>query len=141
MMRLVPLATLFALILGLLGCRTRATPTAEPSSAPVVTVKAGDLLQEYSANAVAADAKYKGKLIQVSGKFGSAQKAPLMGYAVQLLPEDAPDVNASAVQCFIVESAEPDVAKLQPEQMIKIQGTCDGQVLSQVKLSRCVLVK
>ncbi len=141
MMRLVSLATLFALILGLLGCRTRTAPTAKPSAAPVATVKAGDLLQEYSTNAVAADAKYKGKLIQVSGKFGSAQKAPLLGYAVQLLPEDAPDVNVSYVQCFIVESAQEDVAKLQPEQLIAIQGTCDGQVLGQVKLSQCSLVK
>ncbi len=141
MMRLVCLAPLFALILGLLGCKTRTTPAAGPPAAPAATVKAGDLLKEYSTNAVAADAKYKGKLVQVSGKFGSAQKAPLLGYAVQLLPEDAPDVNASTVQCFIVESAEADVAKLQPEQMITIQGMCDGQVLSQVKLSRCVLVK
>jgi hypothetical protein len=141
MMRLVSLATLFALILGLLGCRTRTTPPAGPSAAPVATVKAGDLLNEYSTNAVAADAKYKGKLLQVSGKFGSAQKAPLLGYAVQLLPEDAPDVNVSYVQCFIVESAQEDVAKLQPEQMIVIQGRCDGQVLGQVKLSQCSLVK
>jgi starvation-inducible outer membrane lipoprotein len=141
MNRLVPLATLLVLILGLLGCRTRPAPKAESPAAPAVTVKAGDLLQEYSTNAVAADAKYKGKLVQVSGKFGSAQKAPLLGYAVQLLPEDAPEVNASAVQCFIVESAEADVANLKPEQMITIQGTCDGQVLGQVKLSRCVLIK
>jgi len=141
MTRLVSLATLFALILGLLGCRTRTTPVAGPSAAPAATVKAGDLLQEYSTNAVAADAKYKGKLVQVSGKFGSAQKAPLLGYAVQMLPENAPDVNASAVQCFIVESADAEVAKLQPGQMIAIKGTCDGQVLGQVKLSQCLLVK
>ncbi len=141
MIRIVSLAALFALILGLLGCRTGTTPTAGPSAASVTTVKAGDLLKEYSANAVAADAKYKGKLIQVTGKFSSAQKAPLLGYAVQLLPEDAPDVNVSYVQCFIVESAQEDVAKLQPEQMIALQGTCDGQVLGQVKISQCSLVK
>ena len=141
MTRLVCLAILFALMLGLLGCRTRTAPPTGASAAPAVTAKAGELLTEYSTNAVSADAKYKGKLLQVSGKFGSAQKAPLLGYAVQLLPEDAPDVNVSAVQCFIVDSAESDVAKLQPEQMITIQGTCDGQVLGQVKLSRCVLVK
>jgi hypothetical protein len=141
MTRLVCLAILFALMLGLLGCRTRTAPPTGASAAPAVTAKAGELLTEYSTNAVAADAKYKGKLLQVSGKFGSAQKAPLLGYAVQLLPEDASDVNTSAVQCFIVESAEADVAKLQPGQMITIQGTCDGQVLSQVKLSKCSLVK
>ena len=141
MMCLVSRVTLLGLILVLLGCRSRTAPTPGPSNAPAVSVKAGELLKEYSTNAVAADAKYKGKLVQVSGKFGSAQKAPLLGYAVQLLPEDASEGNVSAVQCFIVEDAKEDVAKLQPEQRITIQGTCDGQVLSQVKLSQCSLIK
>jgi hypothetical protein len=140
MLRLVSLVILFTLLLGLLGCRTRTAATGGAPAEPALTVKAGELLQEYSTNAVAADGKYKGKLLQVSGKFGSAQKAPLLGYAVQLLPEDAAEVSA-AVQCFIVESAEADVAKLQQGQMITLQGTCDGQVLSQVKLSKCTLVK
>src|SRR5262249_17257449 len=141
MKRLVSLAILFTLSFGLLGCRSRSAPSGGPPPVPTAHVKAGDLLKEYSTNAVAADAKYKGKLVQVSGKFGSAQKAPLLGYAVQLLPEDAADVNLSSVQSFIVESAAQDVAKLQPEQKLRMQGRWDGQVLGQVKLSQCTLVK
>lgn len=139
MERVVCLAALVAL--GLVGCRTHATPTPAAPAAPPVKVKAGDLLKEYGTNAVAADAKYKGKVIQVSGKFGSAQKAPLLGYAVQLLPEDAGDVNLSGVQCFIVESAQAEVANFQPGQAITMQGTCDGQAVGQVKLSNCTVVK
>jgi hypothetical protein len=138
MTRLVRGAVLFPLALGLLGCHTPAAPT---PAGPATAVKAGDLLKEYSANAVAADAKYKGKLLRVTGKFGSAQKAPLMGYAVQLEPEDGGELNLSEVQCFIVESAEADVAKLQPGQVVTVQGTCDGQAVGQVKLSQCTLVK
>jgi len=141
MMRLVSLASLLALALGLLGCKTRTPPKPAAPTEPDATVKAGDLLKEYSTNAVAADAKYKGKLLKVPGKFNSANKAPLLGYAIQLNPEDAPEASLSYVQCFIVESAEPEVAKLQPGQMITVMGTCDGQVLGQVKLSKCVLVK
>jgi hypothetical protein len=141
MTRLVPLATLLVLTAALPGCRPKPPPPPAAPPAPAATVKAGDLLKEYGSNALAADAKYKGKLIRVSGKFGSAQKAPLLGYAVQLLPEDAGDVNLTAVQCFIVDSAEPDVAKLQEGQQITLQGTCDGQAVGQVKLSKCTLVK
>jgi hypothetical protein len=141
MLRFVSLATLLALTLGLVGCKSKTPPKPAAAPTPAVTVKAGDLLKEYGTNALAADGKYKGKLIQVSGKFDSAQKAPLMGYAAQLLPEDAGDVNLSYVQCFLAESAEPDVAKLQPGQLITLQGTCDGQVVGQVKLSKCTLVK
>jgi hypothetical protein len=141
MPRLVLRAALLAVTLALLGCGPRTGPTPAPPAAPAFTVKAGDMLKEYGANAVAADAKYKGKVVQVSGKFGSAQKAPLLGYAVQVLPEDAGDLNLSGVQCFILESAEPDVAKLQPGAMVTLLGTCDGQVVGQVKMSKCTLVK
>ena len=141
MPRLVCWVPLLALTLGPLACQSHTPAPPAAPVAPAATVKAGDLLKEYGSNAVAADAKYKGKVLQVSGKFGSAQKAPLLGYAVQLLPEDAGDVNLSDVQCFIVESAEPEVAKLQPGQMITLQGTCDGQVVGQVKLSKCTIVK
>jgi hypothetical protein len=141
MARLVLLVTWFALTLGVVGCGTRQAPVEGPSGTPSATLKADTLLTEYGTNAVAADAKYKGKVIEVSGKFSSATKAPLLGYAVQLLPEDAAEVNTSYVQCFIVESAQPDVAKLKPGDKIRMRGTCDGQVLGQVKLSQCIVVK
>src|SRR5262245_58369237 len=130
------------LALGLAGCTSKPAPTTEPA-APAATVKAGDLLGEYAANAVAADAKYKGKPLKVTGKFGSAQKAPLMGYAVQVLPADGGggDAGLSGVQCFIVESAQADVANLKPGDDVTLVGTCDGQVLGQIKLSKCTVVK
>jgi hypothetical protein len=140
MMRFICLATLLALAVSLAGCKTQPPPKKDPPPA-AVKVKAGDLLKEYSTNAIGADAKYKDKVIAVSGKFSSVQKAVLLGYILQLLPEDAGDLNASYVQCVLAESAVADAGKLQPGQMITVEGTCDGQVLAQVKVSKCVLVK
>jgi hypothetical protein len=124
-------------LLTLLGCTTKEQKSPPPSG-NAVAVKAGDLLTEYGTNAVAADSKYKGKLLKVTGKFGSAQKVPLMGYAVQLLPEDA-DISLSGVQCFMLESAVAEVGKMQQGQMVSIQGVCDGQVAGQVKVSKCTV--
>jgi hypothetical protein len=123
------------------GCGKTPAPAPAAPVAPAAKVKAGDLLAEYGANAVAADMKYKGKVIQVSGKFGSAQKAPLYGYAVQLLPEDAGDATTSSVLCIIVEAAKEDVAKMKADQPITMQGTCDGQVVGQIKMTKCTVVK
>ena len=141
MTRLVGRLAVLALTGCLVGCPTGSGPKAPPPSGPPVSVKAGDLLTEYGTNAVAADGKYKGKVLRVIGKFGSAQKAPLMGYVVQLLPEDAGDLNLSGVQCVIVDSAQADVAAMQQGQMVTLEGTCDGQVLGQVKMSKCTVVK
>lgn len=127
-------------LLPLLGCQS-GSGKAPPPTGPALVVTAGEMLKEYAANAVAADAKYKGKLVRVSGKFGTAQKAPLLGYAVQVLPEDAGEVNLSGVECFVTEAAQADVGRFQPGQMVTLEGTCDGQVLGQVKMTKCVVVK
>jgi hypothetical protein len=137
-----PILCAAVLALALMGCKSR-TPTTPAAAPAAITVKAGDLMQAYGgdANALAADAKYKGKLLQVTGKLGSVQKAPLMGYVATLLPEDATDLNLAGVQCFLQESAEADAAQLQPGTIVTLQGTCDGQTLAQVKLSKCTVVK
>lgn len=140
MIRVLPGATLVALIVSVVGCKKVETAPPAPLK-PEMKVKAADLLKDFSGNAVAAEAKYKGKVLQVSGKFGSAQKAPLYGFAVQLLPEDAPDVNMSNVLCIISESAKDDVAKMKENDSISLIGVCDGQSVGQVVLKKCIVAK
>ncbi len=143
MIRLVTSAAFFVLALSPLGCGKATTPATKSAPAPALAVKASTLLKEYAENAVGADTKYKGKFLKVTGKFGTAKKAPLLGYAVQILPEDgAPgDLNVSSVQCFIDESAMEEVGKFKPGQMIAMEGICDGVVLEQIKLSKCTVAK
>ena len=52
----------------LAGCQKLPPPPPPAPVKPDASVKAGDLLQEYAANSVAADAKYKDKNLQVTGK-------------------------------------------------------------------------
>lgn len=139
MTRLVACAALVAL--AVVGCQKQAPPPPPPPAKPDASVKAGDLLQEYAANSVAADAKYKDKILQVTGKFASATKAPLLGYSVQLVPEGGGEVDTAVVMCFIGEAAKDDVAKMQPGQTVTMQGRCDGGTLGQVKLAKCTVVK
>ena len=120
------------------GCGRRAAPA---PAAPAIPVKASELLGDYAANAVAADDKYKGQVLQVTGSFGTAQKI-LGTYAVQLLPEGNADLTSlNGVMCVITESAQADVAKMKANDRVTLQGICDGQVLGQVKLTRCTVVK
>ncbi len=141
MPRMLCAAALLALLLGLAGCKTKKPPKASTPEAPAATVKAGDLLNEYSANALAADAKYKDRVIQVTGKFSSVQKT-LLVYTLQLMPEDAGDLNASMVVCTLTEEGQAAAAQLQPGQKVTVQGTCGGQVIpGQVRMSQCRVVQ
>ena len=142
MTRLVCHAVLIALVLSVLGCKSK--PPAQPAApaGPDVKVKAGDLIKEYADNAIAADAKYKGKVVQVTGKFNSAPSMVVVGYIVQIAGDDADELNSSFVQCTLEEGAAKDLAKFQKGQPITMQGTCDGTpVPGQVKMSKCIVVK
>jgi hypothetical protein len=122
------------------GCKTEKANVPPPSGDPI-PVKAGDLISDYASNAVGADGKYKGKLLKVTGKFSSASKVPLMGYAVELVGEDQ-ELNSSAIQCFILESAQAAVGNMKQGQIVTLQGICDGQpVPGQTKMSKCTVVQ
>lgn len=141
MARLLCAFTLFAVALSPAGCKKQKQAKPSEPETPVASVKAGDLLNEYSANALAADGKYKGKVIQVTGKFSSVQKT-LLVYTLQLMPEDAGDLNASMVICTLTEEGQAAAAQLQPGQKVTVQGTCGGQVIpGQVRMSQCRVVQ
>ncbi len=141
MSRLLLPVTVLAFTLNFVGCAPK-TETKPAAPAKVeAKVKAGDLLKAYSSNVIAADDKYKGKVIQVSGKFGAVQNAPLYGPTIQLLSDDAGDISTSNILCVITSEARADAGKLKEGDAITIQGQCDGQVLGQVKMTKCTVVK
>lgn len=143
MNRLLLPVIVLALALNCVGCAKTETKPAAPAKVEA-KVKAGDLIDAFTKNSVAAEGKYKGKVIQVSGKVASIQKAVLLGHDVQVVAEDAPEPVeiGSGVHCFISEAAKRDVETLKPGDKVTMQGTCDGSVLGgQIKVSKCTVVK
>ena len=81
-------------------------------------------------------------MVQVTGKFSTATNMVVVGYVVQIVGDDAGELNSSFIQCTLQEGADADLAKFQAGQPITMQGTCDGTPLpGQVKLSKCIVVK
>ena len=123
------------------GCKSKTPPPPAPEPTPAPKVKAGDLLKEYGTNAIGADNKYKGKRLQVTGKFQSVNRMLGVGYIVQLTGEDTDELNTAFIQCTVHESAKEDVGKMQPGQIVTLEGTCDGMLIpGQLKLSQCTVV-
>lgn len=135
---------IFCLFVGVVvltaGCTVQTEPKATaPQKSPPIEVKAGDLLKEYASNALAADGKYKGKRIIISGKVDSIRKAPLYGYILQVVSDDPNDLTG--IQCILGHKPPPEAEQLKEGDAVKVIGTCDGQVLGQLKISRCELAK
>jgi hypothetical protein len=129
-------------LLVLAACKPPDQPKAGPDPVgPQVSVKADDLLKDYQSNALAADGKYKGKRIVITGKVGSVQKAPLYGYVLQLMPFEANELSLTGVTCILGHEPQPEVAQLKEGDSVKVIGTCDGQVVGQLKIAKCLLMK
>jgi len=123
------------------GCTPPKTEPAPPPTGQEMQVKAGDLIKDYQSNALAADNKYKGKRMTISGKVGSVQKSGLYGYVLQLMPEEDNDFSLTGLMCILGHEPPPEAAALKEGDAVKVTGTCDGKTVGQLKISRCVLAK
>lgn len=143
MYRLICRTFVFVVLIGLVGCGGGNAPAPTKPAVPGTKVKASELLKAYSGNVLAADTKYKGKLLRVTGKFSTSRRIPIVNhYIVQLVAEDATnDPTFTFIQCILLKSAEADVANMKEGQIVTFEGECDGDVTGQIKLSNCMVIK
>ncbi len=103
-------------------------------SIPVASLSAAVLFGEYHANELAADAKYKGRPIEVTGVVKSIG-SDILGTPYIAL--DAGDRTAFSVQCMFDDN--DGLVILNQGDRVRIRGTCNGKMLN-VVLDDCILV-
>jgi hypothetical protein len=106
------------------------------TEAPAYTLSAADLVREYEANEIAADLKYKGKIV-------------LLGGTVKLRGKDiidtlyvAYDVGnpVTTVQCYFNARHARRIADVALGQYIQIKGTVDRKMIN-VIIRNCSIVE
>jgi hypothetical protein len=109
--------------------------------ARTVVVAAADLLKEFGKDAAAADRKYAGKYLEISGV---VERGGRGRHDAPFVVLTGPDENAKLkVECFFDladRKAESRIKRLDKGQSITVRGEYDGQV-SNVQVRECVLVK
>lgn len=98
---------------------TTIASTPKTTAVSAIEVTAEQLYDEYYANQVAADAKYKGKIVKVTGVVSSIGKDILDAPYVVLT---SGEVFEWGVQCTFSEADESALAQLSKGQTISIQG-------------------
>ena len=101
-----------------------------------IAVSATDLMQAYEDNQIAADAKYKGKILIVKGTINK------MGGDNQ--PSVLLDTNniAWGIQCVFPRESVSSLASLRTGQTIRIEGKCNGRRYNaSVVLQDCSIVR
>jgi len=103
-----------------------------------MTVSAIQLNADYQANQISADAKYKGKLIDVTGTINTIGKDVLNDPYVTL---NTSQYSAFEVQCMFSQVDKSKLASLSSGQIITLQGIVNGQTLTNVIIDGCSIVK
>jgi hypothetical protein len=136
---------LAALLLGggawfaiMLACASPEQEEADVSSQPPeVTTSAAQLSHDYEANEVAADARYKGKIVQVTGTVDSVGKDITDTMYVSLNGGDQYQI-IGLVQCFFSASHQSQLAQMQKGMMVTVKCKCDGK-FGNILMKGCVM--
>lgn len=112
----------------------KTTETEIATETPALSVSAGQLYADYEANGVAADEKYKGKVLRVTGKVNSIDRDILETIYVTLQGDE----YFGDVQCFFAEDHVRTASQLSKGQTITVKGKCDGKLMN-VMLKGCVI--
>ena len=107
------------------------------SKEEVITVGVEELCTSYEKNEVAADKKFKGKLIKITGKVDDIKKDLLDNLYVTLRRQK--DFEICQPQCFFEDEYEDQLANLNKGQTVTIIGRVDG-LLGTVSIKEAQLV-
>jgi len=118
---------------------TASNASSNPATAsqPPIKVSASALSQAYDSNEVAADAKYKGNVVDVSGTIDTIGKDILGTPYVSLKTSE---YSIIGVQCMFSQSDEAALAALSSGQTITLEGTVSGKTI-EVIVDGCSIVK
>ena len=101
---------------------------------PTIRVDASTLYAEYQANQVAADQKYKGKVVVVSGIIDRIGKDLLDQTLIHMGKS-----SLAGVDFTFVKSDSSSIANLKKGQTVSVKGRIDGELLTSVMLKDCTL--
>ncbi len=107
-------------------------PKVTSDSNPSVTISASKLYKEYNENEIAADEKYKGKIIEVTGVIRDIGNDIMDNAYITLVGNE----YFGDIQCYFNEKSV--VAKLSKGKRITVIGSCSGLMIN-VQINNCIV--
>lgn len=105
------------------------------SQASSYRLSANQLYSEYESNEVAADSKYKGRVVVVSGTIQNIGKDIMDDAYIVIGGEGFLD----GIQCMFTKGQQSSVARLSKGQHVTVKGEVSGKMLGNVLVNKCTL--
>lgn len=98
-------------------------------------ISAGSLIGEYRENEVAADERYKGRALAVTGIVDTIGKDIVDNMYVTL--GGSKDSEIGSVQCIFSDKHKHELSQLRKGQIVRVVGICKGKMIGNVLLRQC----
>ena len=108
------------------------SPKVTSDSNPSITISASKIYKEYNENEIAADEKYKGKIIEVTGVIRDIGNDIMDNAYITLVGNE----YFGDIQCYFNEKSV--VAKLSKGKKITVIGSCSGLMIN-VQINNCIV--
>ena len=119
-------------ILATLGCTTEEEVEdeieREATSATIIQITALDLIAEYEANEIAADQKYEGKILDITGAIDDFGE-DIFG-TKYLTFSDGSEFSITGVQCYFSDKHVSQLANLRKGQIVTARGKGNGKLFN-----------
>ena len=137
MTRYLPLSLPPCVLLLILGCANdRSIEQEIQRKRASYSITAADLFREYEENGTAADAKYKGKVLVVSGRVANTGKTTLGAVYIIFSANNI----GSGVDCRFAGEREKKILSIRKGSEVTVRGRCEGKPLA-VLLRGCKLIE
>lgn len=110
----------------------------QPAAPAPIKLTADALYNAYTNNQVAADAKYKGNIVEVTGVINSIGKDILGNPFVAL---NVGGYSELGIQCTFSQADESQLTSLSSGRSVTLEGTVSGETITIVGLDGCSVVK
>jgi hypothetical protein len=109
------------------------------TAVPIIQVTAASILAAYEDNAIAADQKYKDKILDISGPIDDFGE-DIMGTKYLTL-SDSSEYSFETIRCMFSDEHVNQLATLKKGQTITARGKSDGKLIINVVIRGCSIVK
>jgi len=115
-------------------------PTSTYEDEPAAySISAKDLFNEYRSDKEAADKKYPGQVIEISGKFKSIEEADSLIIVVFALAEGM--FGDEGIRCTMLKKYDEKAKLLVGNSEIKLKGYCTGYNETDIIIEKCIIAE
>jgi hypothetical protein len=116
-------------------------PHADIENTPAAySLNTDELWKQYNQELKLSDSLYTGKVLEISGRLSDVDKVDSLTYFVFVMEPD-PDFGNKTIRCEMLAKYNEEANAVLPNTPVKVKGYCSGYDQTDIKFTKCSIIK